>query len=148
MWRLRWWRLKRWTVSGRVASGYQKLDTPGIEPGAFRLQSGRATTALCAQQIRTNRLSFSHYLRPHAQTHRHTPRNTHQTSLTATPRRSPSSSPPLAAATFVPQIPHVLWARVCCSRGLYGCENRAFSTRALARLLSQNWRVWSPHPVR
>ena len=25
------------------------MDTPGIEPGAFRLQSGRATTALRAR---------------------------------------------------------------------------------------------------
>ena len=31
----------------------EEMDTPGIEPGAFRLQSGRATTALCAQQIST-----------------------------------------------------------------------------------------------
>ena len=27
------------------------VDTPGIEPGAFRLQSGRATTALCARSL-------------------------------------------------------------------------------------------------
>ena len=37
----------------QAASGGEstiELDTPGIESGAFRLQSGRATTALCAQQ--------------------------------------------------------------------------------------------------
>ncbi len=27
----------------------KNVDTPGIEPGTFRMQSGRATTALCAQ---------------------------------------------------------------------------------------------------
>ncbi len=34
------------------------MDTPGIEPGAFRLQSGRATTALCAQMIHDNADQF------------------------------------------------------------------------------------------
>ncbi|CAI5702926.1 unnamed protein product [Peronospora effusa] len=40
-------------VSQAASGGESKkeLDTPGIEPGAFRLQSGRATTALCAQQL-------------------------------------------------------------------------------------------------
>ena len=37
----------------------RNLDTPGIEPGAFRLQSGRATTALCAQYIRLYQPTFS-----------------------------------------------------------------------------------------
>ena len=41
-------------VCGRSREEEQEeMDTPGIEPGAFRLQSGRATTALCAQQIST-----------------------------------------------------------------------------------------------
>ena len=36
-----------------------KMDTPGIEPGAFRLQSGRATTALCAL-MRTTMMAHFH----------------------------------------------------------------------------------------
>ncbi len=46
------------------------MDTPGIEPGAFRMQSGRATTALCAQQeippIPTNYTTHSIYHTHHA----------------------------------------------------------------------------------
>ncbi len=33
------------------------LDTPGIDPGTFRLQSGRATTALRAHNMRMDRVA-------------------------------------------------------------------------------------------
>ena len=43
------------------------LDTPGIEHGAFRLQSGRATTALCARHMKCSRHTiFDRFIAPHA----------------------------------------------------------------------------------
>ena len=40
-------------ASARSRCDTKALDTPGIEPGAFRLQSGRATTAICARNMNT-----------------------------------------------------------------------------------------------
>lgn len=71
-WRVSMWSVKirlwvwccamgaKWPPPGRsCARGKGWMDTPGIEPGAFRLQSGRATTALCAHRQTTTNHTIS-----------------------------------------------------------------------------------------
>ena len=49
-----------------VGAMLKVVDTPGIEPGAFRLQSGRATTALCARFMhQSSRQFFDRFIAPH-----------------------------------------------------------------------------------
>ncbi|CAI5702925.1 unnamed protein product [Peronospora effusa] len=62
-------------VSQAASGGESKkeLDTPGIEPGAFRLQSGRATTALCAQQLHIKLPQYKTRFFDHIRTSTRTP---------------------------------------------------------------------------
>ena len=69
------------------------MDTPGIEPGTFRMQSGRATTALCAQLTRQ------------VQTHFHT----HQ-------RRASNTRPPTHPTTHHAKHTHTIAFNMHCTQ--------------------------------
>ena len=56
----------------------KNMETPGIEPGSFRMQSGRATTALHPHLISVHATSSSYHTNPNTTipyTHRQIPKD-------------------------------------------------------------------------